>query len=60
MGRSVRFDRDLLGFEVLGQRFLSEGAFMIAYRQAGAASCHRPATIVKRSGAANVLPREAT
>jgi len=35
--RSVRFYRDLLGFEVLGQLFLNEGTFKIVYLRAGAA-----------------------
>ena len=37
MDRSVRFYRDLLGFDVLGQLFLNEGTFKIVYLQAGAA-----------------------
>ena len=35
--RSVRFYRDLLGFEVLGQLFLNEGTFKIVYLRSGAA-----------------------
>ena len=35
MDRSVRFYRDLLGFEVLGQLFLNEGTFKIVYLRAG-------------------------
>jgi catechol 2,3-dioxygenase-like lactoylglutathione lyase family enzyme len=37
MDRSVRFYRDLLGFEVLGQLFLNEGTFKIVYLRSGGA-----------------------
>ena len=33
--RSVRFYRDLLGFEVVGQLFLNEGTFKIVYLRSG-------------------------
>ena len=37
MERSVRFYRDLLGFEVLGQLFLNEDTFKIVYLRSGGA-----------------------
>ena len=37
MDRSVRFYRDLLGFEVLGQLFLDAGTVKLVYLQSGAA-----------------------
>ena len=36
MDRAVGFYRDVLGFEVLGQLVLNEGAFKLVYLQAGA------------------------
>jgi catechol 2,3-dioxygenase-like lactoylglutathione lyase family enzyme len=37
MDRSVGFYRDLLGFDVLGQLFLNDGAFKIVYLRSGGA-----------------------
>jgi len=37
MERSVRFYRDLLGFDVLGQLLLNEGSFKIVYLRSGGA-----------------------
>lgn len=37
MERSVRFYRDLLGFEVLGQLLLNDGTFKIVYLRSGGA-----------------------
>lgn len=37
MERSVRFYRDLLGFDVLGQLLLDEGTFKIVYLRSGGA-----------------------
>ena len=36
--RSVRFYRDLLGFDVLGQLLLNEGTFKIVYLRSGGAN----------------------